>query len=127
MKNIVSEDGSVMNYNKWVKGIANREFNAQKMMVNDLFNSKNQDQNPNAKQQHNNVLPFPLSNLVSTLGNAIVNLQNSLNIMGSLKNNPLVKKESNSVHIEQSIKDITSAAELVYKAAKSVDNIESSI
>lgn len=126
MKNIVSEDGSVMNYNKWVKGIANREFNAQKMMVNDLFNNKNQDQNPNAKQ-HNNVLPFPLSNLVSTLGNAIVNLQNSLNIMGSLKNNPLVKKESNSVHIEQSIKDITSAAELVYKAAKSVDNIESSI
>jgi hypothetical protein len=122
----VSEDGSVMNYNKWVKGIANREFNAQKMMVNDLFNNKNQDQNPNAKQ-HNNVLPFPLSNLVSTLGNAIVNLQNSLNIMGSLKNNPLVKKESNSVHIEQSIKDITSAAELVYKAAKSVDNIESSI
>jgi len=126
VKNIVSEDGSVMNYNKWVKGIANREFNAQKMMVNDLFNNKNQDQNPNAKQ-HNNVLPFPLSNLVSTLGNAIVNLQNSLNIMGSLKNNPLVKKESNSVHIEQSIKDITSAAELVYKAAKSVDNIESSI
>lgn len=116
-----------MNYNKWVKGIANREFNAQKMMVNDLFNGKNQDQSPNAKQRHNNVLPFPLNNLVSTLGNAIINLQNSLNIMGSLKNNPLVKKESNTVHIEQSIKDITSAAELVYKAAKGVDNIESSI
>jgi len=127
VKKLVSEEGSVMNYNKWVKGIADREFSAQKLMVNDIFNTKNKDQSPNTIHKQQNSLPYPLSNLVSSLGNSIVGLQNSLSIIGSLKNNPLVKKESNNVHIEQSMKDLNAAAELIQKAAKCVDNIQISL
>ena len=127
MKKLVSEEGSVMNYNKWVKGIADREFSAQKLMVNDLFNGKDGNQSPNTVRKHQNALPFPLSSLVSSLGNSIVGLQNSLSIVESLKNNPLVRKEGNDVLINQSLKDLHDAAQLIQKAAKCVDNIQISI
>ena len=127
MKKLVSEEGSVMNYNKWVKGIADREFSAQKLMVNDLFNGKDGNQSPNTVRKHQNALPFPLGSLVSSLGNTIVGLQNSLSIVESLKNNPLVRKEGNDVLINQSLKDLHDAAQLIQKAAKCVDNIQISI
>lgn len=127
MKKLVSEEGSVMNYNKWVKGIADREFSAQKLMVNDLFNGKDGNQSPNTVRKHQNALPFPLGSLVFSLGNSIVGLQNSLSIVESLKNNPLVRKEGNDVLINQSLKDLHDAAQLIQKAAKCVDNIQISI
>lgn len=123
---VVKEDSNVLNYNKWVKGIANREFGSDKMFLNNLFGKNEDSQNPNMKR-HQNVLPYPMNNLVSTLGNAVVNLQNSINILNILKDNPVVKKESNSVHLEQSIKDLTEAAKMIEKAANSVDNIDYSI
>jgi hypothetical protein len=126
VKKLVSEDGQTMNYNKWVKGIADREFNSQKAFLNDLFNKNTDKQNPNLKR-HQNVMPYPLNNLVPTLGNSIVGLQNSLSILENLKNNPVIKKESNNVHLEESIKNLKLAAELIQKAANSVDNIDYSI
>ena len=127
MKKLVSEEGSVMNYNKWVKGIADREFSAQKLMVNDLFNSKDNNQSPDTVRKHQNTLPYPLGSLVSALGNSIVGLQNSLSIVESLKNSPLLRKEGNDALIGQSLKDLYAAAELIQKAAKCVDNIQISI
>lgn len=127
MKKLVSEEGSVMNYNKWVKGIADREFSAQKLMVNDLFNSKDNNQSPDTVRKHQNALPYPLGSLVSALGNSIVGLQNSLSIVESLKNSPLLRKEGNDALIGQSLKDLHAAAELIQKAAKCVDNIQISI
>ena len=125
MKNLIFEDAT-LNYNKWVKGIADREFSAQKLMVNDIFNNDENDQSVN-KQRKQNVLPFPLSNLIPALGNAIVNLQNSVNMIQALKSNPIVKKESNNAHIEEALKCLNAASNLINSAAKSVDNIEVSL
>ena len=125
MKNLISEDAT-LNYNKWVKGIADREFSAQKLMVNDIFNNDENDQSVN-KQRKQNVLPFPLSNLIPALGNAIVNLQNSVNMIQTLKSNPIVKKENNNAHIEEALKYLNAASDLINSAAKSVDNIEVSL
>ncbi len=122
MKNLVNEDGTVMNYNKWVKGIADREFGSSRVNVGDMF--KTPDQYPNTKHKQN-VLPYPLSSLVSALGNTILGLQNSLNIVRSLSNNPLIKKESNHPHIDKAIKDLEQAAKSIESAANSVDNIQS--
>jgi hypothetical protein len=125
VKNLISEDSS-LNYNKWVKGIADREFSAQKLMVNDIFNNDENEQSIN-KRRKENALPFPLSNLIPTLGNAIVSLQNSVNIIQTLKLNPIVKKESNNAHIETALKCLAAASDLIHSAAKSVDNIEVSL
>lgn len=125
MKKLVSEEGQTLNYNKWVKGIADREFNSQKFVVNDLF-SKNKDQSVNTRSNQN-ILPYPLSNLVPSLGNALISLQNSISIIRSLGNNPLLKKESNSVHIEQSLNKLIEAAKNIQDAANSVDNIQSGL
>lgn len=125
MKNLISEDAT-LNYNKWVKGIADREFSAQKLMVNDIFNNDENDQSVN-KQRKQNTLPFPLSNLIPALGNAIVSLQNSVNIIQTLKSNPIVKKESNNTHIQEALKYLNAASSLINNAAKSVDNIEVSL
>lgn len=125
MKKLVSEDGQTLNYNKWVKGIADREFGSQKFVVNDLF-SKNKDQSVNTRSNQN-ILPYPLSNLVPSLGNALISLQNSISIIKNLKNNPLLKKESNSVHIEQSLNKLIEAAKNIQDAANSVDNIQSGL
>lgn len=127
MKKLVSEEGSVMNYNKWVKGVADREFNAQKLMVNDIFKSKDNNQSPDTVRRHQNALPYPLVSLVTSLGNSIVGLQNSLNIVETLKHNPLLRKEGNNALIEQSFKNLHAAAELIQKAAKCVDNIQISL
>ena len=126
MKKLLKEDDSTLNYNKWVKGIADREFSAQKIAVNSLFDDKNKDQAPNARKQQN-VLPYPLCNLVTALGNAIVGLSNSISLIEALKNNPLVKHESNAKHIEHAILNLQKSAEMIQIAAKSVDNIASSI
>lgn len=130
MKKLVSEDGT-MNYNKWVKGIADRELSSQKLMVNDIFKAKgakNADsensQDPNAKRQQT-ALPYPLSNLVPALGDSIVSLQNAMSLVSTLQNNPILKNKNNIVHIEQCTKALKSALELIKTAAKSVDNLES--
>lgn len=125
MKNILKEDDS-LNYNKWVKGIADREFSAQKTIVNDLVKNNPTEQYPNMKRSQN-VLPYPLSNLIPALGNVIVGLNSSVTMLKELKLNPLVKKESNNEHIQSSIKKLNQAAELIKDAVKCVDNIDSSI
>ncbi|NBO99803.1 MAG: hypothetical protein EBU90_06705 [Proteobacteria bacterium] len=124
--NLINEDSSTLNYNKWVKGIASREFGSEKLFINSLFDNNQDKQHPNTKNKQN-ILPYPMNNLIPTLGNAIVNLQNSINILNQLKNNPVIKKESNSVHLEQSIKTLIEASKLIEKAANCVDNIDYSI
>jgi len=92
-KNVLFED-TVSGYNKWVQGLASREFNAQRLKFKDLF-STNHDlvtQSPN-QAKAGNVLPFPLPNVVSTLGDLTTNMSNSILAFKSALKHPNVEKD----------------------------------
>ena len=94
MKNKVLFEDTVMAYNKWVQGLASREFNAQRLKFKDLF-STNHDltsQSPNDAKA-GNVLPFPLTNIVSTLGDLSTNMSNSVLAFQDALKHPNVKKD----------------------------------
>ncbi len=123
MKEPVSEDTNVMNYNKWVKGIASREFGSSKVFLNSLYDNQREQQYPDAAKSQN-VLPYPMSNLVPTIGNALVSLQSSITIIKSLLNNPLVKSEANDSIAKSSIECLAKAADSIKDAANYLDKIQ---
>lgn len=123
MKEPVSEDTNVMNYNKWVKGIASREFGSTKVFMNDLYDNQREQQYPD-KAKSQNVLPYPMSNLVPAIGNALVSLQSSVSIIKSILNNPLVKSEANASIAKSSIDCLAKAAEKIKEAANYLDKIQ---
>ena len=95
MKKKVLFEDTVMGYNKWVQGLASREFNAQRLKFKDLF-STNHDltsQSPNDAKA-GNVLPFPLPNIVSTLGDLSTNMSNSISAFKDALKHPNVEKDS---------------------------------
>ena len=94
MKKKVLFEDTVMGYNKWVQGLASREFNAQRLKFKDLF-STNHDltsQSPNDAKA-GNVLPFPLPNIVSTLGDLSTNMSNSILAFNAALKHPNVVKD----------------------------------
>ena len=111
-----------MNYNKWVKGIASREFNSNKVFLNSLYDNQREKQYPD-KAQAQNVLPYPMANLVPTIGNALVSLQSSISIIKNLIDNPLVKNEANTSIAKSSIDCLAKAAEKIKEAANYLDKI----
>jgi len=92
-KKVVFED-TVSAYNKWVSGQASREFSAIKMKYNDLLGDdkgKN-TQSPNDARA-NNVLPFPLPNTASILGDLLTGTSNAIGVYKDALKNPLVKQD----------------------------------
>lgn len=122
MKEPVFEDTNVMDYNKWVKGIASREFSSNKVFLNSLYDNQREKQYPN-KSKAQNVLPYPMTNLVPTIGNALISLQSSISIIKNLINNPLVKNETNASIARSSIECLAAAADKIKEAANFLDKI----
>jgi hypothetical protein len=94
MKKKVLFEDTISVYNKWVSGQASREFSAIKMKFNDLLgNDKHSmSQSPNdAKGQ--NVLPYPLPNTASILGDLLTGMSNAISTYKTALNNPLVKED----------------------------------
>lgn len=92
-KKVVFED-TVSIYNKWVSGQAAREFSAIKMKFNDLLGDdkgKN-TQNPNDTRS-NNVLPYPLPNTASILGDLLTNTTNAISAYKDALKNPLIRDD----------------------------------
>jgi hypothetical protein len=92
-KKVVFED-TVSVYNKWVSGQASREFSAIKMKFSDLLGDdkgKN-TQSPNDARA-NNVLPFPLPNTASILGDLLTNTTNAIGAYKDALKNPLVRED----------------------------------
>ena len=82
-----------MYYNKWVQGIAAREFSAQRTKFKDLFKqSQDVDQTPN-NAKAGNVLPYQLSQAATILGDLITNTTNAISAFEDAKNNPVVQKD----------------------------------
>lgn len=90
-KKVLFED-TVSYYNKWTQGLASREFNAQRLKFKDLF-STNHDtvtQGPNSAKA-GNVLPFPLPNVVSVLGDLATNTSNAIKLLRDTIKNPALE------------------------------------
>jgi hypothetical protein len=94
MKKKVLFEDTVSMYNRWVSGQAAREFGAIKMKFNDLVgNDKGyRTQNPNDARA-SNVIPYPIPNTVSILGDLITSTTSAIaNFKIALKN-PLVRED----------------------------------
>jgi len=92
-KRVLFEDAS-MYYNKWVSGIASGEFESQKIGLKDILkqNEEHLDQSPNLAKV-GNVLPYPIPNAVSILGELITSTSNSLALFRTSLKNPVVQKD----------------------------------
>jgi hypothetical protein len=91
-KSVLFED-TVNYYNKWVKGIASREFSTQNLKLKELLNKDTEymDQHPNLSQADQQ-LPFPLDNSIAILGDLAINVTNALTLYRQALKNPVVKK-----------------------------------
>lgn len=93
-----------MYYNKWVQGIAGKEFGTQRLKFKDIVNA-NQDhesQSPNTAKA-DNVIPYPLPNTVSIFGDLIIHTSNALTMFKSSLKNPAIKKNK---QMEEEIMEI---------------------
>ncbi len=93
MKKSVLFEDTVNYYNKWVKGIASREFSTQNLKLKELLNKDTEymDQHPNLSQADQQ-LPFPLDNSIAILGDLAINVTNALTLYRQALKNPVVKK-----------------------------------
>ena len=94
MKKKVLFEDAISVYNKWVSGQASREFSAIKMRFNDILGDDKgkQTQYPN-DAKGDNVLPFPLPNTASILGDLLTNVSNAITTYETALKNPLVKED----------------------------------
>jgi hypothetical protein len=112
-KKLLFEDAT-MYYNKWVSGLATREFNAQRLRFKDLYNKSGDTyQSPNDSKA-SNVIPYPLSNAVPILGDLVVNTTNAIRTFKTSLENPVVKDDKKATaevqsiisHLELSLREI---------------------
>ena len=80
----------IMQYNKWVSGIASRELASQRVTLKDLFD-KTTDQSPN-NAKADKPLPYPLPSVIEQLGDLYINACNSQMLFKQALENPVVKK-----------------------------------
>jgi len=122
--NVPIKEDSTMNYNKWVQGIAAREFSSQRVFLRDILGKSNEnDQYPN-NVVDNKVLPYPLNNLIPSIGNTIFNLNNSLTLLKSCEQNPICSSKDNIDYVNAARADLSEAYKFVKSAIKSLDNLK---
>jgi hypothetical protein len=131
-KKILFEDAT-MGYNKWVSGMASREFSSQRLRFKDLVNKgMDVDQSPNDAKA-NNVLPYPLNSTVPILGDLLINTTNALKGFKLAQENPLVKdkiktKEEVELivrHLTASLKEIEELFRVISSSGQSTDKLQS--
>jgi hypothetical protein len=128
MKKQVLFEDAAMYYNKWVSGIASGELASQKLSIKDILNKNDEhlEQNPNLTKAEP-VMPYPIPNAVSVLGELITSLSSALNLFRlSLKNPALENKKGARIEIILIIKHLKLALhvinKLILKLQKSVES-----
>jgi len=97
----------VMQYNKWVSGIASRDLSTQRVSLNDIFDTNKNPQIPGAVKAGND-LPYPLRNVINQLGDLYVNSSNSVELFKQALNNPNIKfNDDAKTYIISAIKKLT--------------------
>lgn len=106
-----------MYYNKWVQGIAGREFGTQRIKFKDIVkaNDEHDNQNPNTVRSLP-PLPYPLPNAVSIFGDLIINMSNALTMFKTALKNPAIEKNI------QAKEEITEAATAIKRALSELNH-----
>lgn len=93
-----------MYYNKWVQGIAGKEFGTQRLDFKDIVNANkdHESQSPNVTKAGNN-MPYPLPSTVSVFGDLIIHTSNALTMFRTALKNPAIKKNK---QMEEEITEI---------------------
>jgi len=113
-KKLVFED--ILNYNKWVSGIASRELASQRVSLRDLFNNPYVDQNPNDARAEP-VMPYPLQSVVPQIGDLYIYACNTKDLFKSSLSNPLVAKNKIA---KETVLDIVSKLDAVIDIIKGI-------
>lgn len=101
----------VMQYNKWVSGIASRELATQQVTLKDLFD-KTVDQHPN-EAQADKVLPYPINGVIQQLGDLYINACNSRMLFKQALANPVVRE--NKAAKQQVINIIEKLSKIIFE------------
>ena len=113
-KKLVFED--ILNYNKWVSGIASRELATQKVTLKDIFDGPNTEQNPNdAKAEP--VLPYPLQNVIPQIGELYINANNAKQLVMLSLNNPVVAKNGVA---KEAVKNIADKLDFILQTVQDI-------
>lgn len=105
----------IMQYNKWVSGIASRELGSQRVTLRDLFD-KSVNQFPNDAKA-DKVLPYPLPSVIEQLGDLYINACNASNMFKGALNNPVVKENESA---KESIKIVAAKLDTIIKELKEI-------
>ena len=107
MKNKLLFEDATMYYNKWVQGIAGKEFGTQQLKFKDIVdaNKDHESQSPNTTKA-GNVMPYPLPNTVSIFGDLIIGTSNALTMFKNALKNPAIKQNK---QMEEEITEIITA------------------
>jgi hypothetical protein len=115
VKKVLFED--VMNYNKWVSGIASRDLAAQKVTLKDLFDRTNTSQHPNYSKA-SIPMPYPLPSVIEQLGELYMNATNSISIFKLALKNPLIQQSDEGrqkvVEVIKKLQHIVKVIESIY-------------
>lgn len=108
-KKVLFEDVT-MQYNKWVSGVAAREFSAQRLKFKDLVNQHfDTDQSPNTVNV-GKVLPYQLANAANVLSMLFDNVTNAIGEFKNALEAPLVKEDEKiTKEVEQTIHHLENA------------------
>jgi hypothetical protein len=113
-KKLVFED--ILNYNKWVSGIASRELGSQRVTLKDIFKGPNTEQSPNdAKAEP--VMPYPLQSVIQQIGELYMNANNAKQLFASSLTNPVIKRNPIA---KETVKDIVDKLDTIIKTVQGI-------
>ncbi len=94
MKSPILFEDATMYYNKWVQGIASRDLASQKIGLKELIdkNDEHMDQSPNTAKAEP-VMPYPIPNAVSVLGELVTTTSNSLALFRQALKQPALENK----------------------------------
>jgi len=113
-KKLVFED--ILNYNKWVSGIASRELASQRVSLKDLFSNPYIDQNPNDAKA-DPVMPFPLQNVTQQIGDLYINACNTKEMFKSSLENPVIARNQIA---KETVKEIVGKLDAIIDIIKGI-------
>ena len=105
----------IMQYNKWVSGIASRELGSQRVTLKDLFD-KSVNQYPNDVKA-DKVLPYPIPSIIEQLGDLYINACNAKNMFKTALNNPVVKENEDA---KNTVIDVTKRLDVIINELKEI-------